>query len=283
MKQELKQKINITEIAEEIKKEGSLEMYWDYNDKLSDEQVIKIITDEDGLYEVQDEIYDNNIDYIYEIVADRITSYCEENDLELTEEEQEDLKQLCEENFDFNINGLLRNSETRMRLTLNNNYDIVSFNEYRKGDFFKNIKKDFVVKEFMRVFKGKYNKADFEEELNNVFDYGNFTFYFKVSGEEILKLREQILKGFIELREGLSFGLFDNFNGSGSLMEMELTKSIKLNLKDWRFMNDREEILNGIENKYTDVGYWKVSINGDSEGYGLDEVYGLSGESWKEW
>ena len=123
----------------------------------------------------------------------------------------------------------------------------------------------------------------FRSKLNNVFNYGNFTFYFKVSGDNILALREQVLNGFIELNKDCSFGLFDNFNGGGSLMEMELKGDIKLNLKDWRLKNKKEEILNKLNEKYSDVGYWNVSIESDEKSYGIQEVYGLTGDCWEEW
>jgi len=275
-------KPNITELADRIEKEGNLIMYWDYNDKLTDEQIIKIITEEEGLNDIENEIYENNLDYNSEIITDRINEFLEENNLSLTEEEKEELRYECESRFNWDIKGLLKNSESKIRITLQNNYDMICFDEYRQGDFLKNIKKDFVVKEFMRVFKNKYDKKEFEEELNNVFNYGNFTFYFKVSGDNILTLREQVLNGFIELNKECGFGLFDNFNGGGSLMEMELKEDIKLCLKDWRLKNKKEEILNKLNEKYSDVGYWNVSIESDDEGYGIQQVYGLTGESWKE-
>jgi len=282
IQKQIQKPIDINKIADEIEKQKDLTFYWDYNDKLTDEQIIKIIIEEEGLDEVENEIYDNNMDYIFENVEESIKEYSEENNLNLTEEEQEELRYECESRFDFNFKGLLKNSSSNIRVTLENNYDIISFENYRQGDFLKNIKKDYVVKEFLRVFKKKYDKKELEEELNNVFDYGNFTFYFNISGENILNLREQVLKGFIELKKGCYFGLFDSGNGGGSLMDMKLKENIKLYLKDWRLKNKKDEILNKLNEKYSGIGYWEVNIQADEIiHYGIEEVYGLG--SWGEY
>lgn len=269
------QKIDINKIADEIENTGALEMYWDYNDRLTDEQMIKIIKEEEGLNDVFNELYDYNIDYMFEVVNNAIKEYSEENNLDLTEEEQEEVRYECESRFDLNIKGLLRNSEIKLRVNLESNEDIIYFGSD------KDVKDSETIKEFKRVFRRKYKKEDWERELNNVFDYGHFTFYFKVRGEDILRLREQVLNGFITLRKGLFFGLFDSWNGGGSLLEMSLLNDITLNLNDWRIKNNKEGILKSLEGE--DSKYWNVSIKADSQGYGIDNVYGLSGEGWLEW
>ena len=103
IQKQIQKPIDINKIADEIEKQKDLTFYWDYNDKLTDEQIIKIIIEEEGLDEVENEIYDNNMDYIFENVEESIKEYSEENNLNLTEEEQEELRYECESRFDFNF------------------------------------------------------------------------------------------------------------------------------------------------------------------------------------
>ncbi len=272
MKQQLKH--DISKIAQELSDEGMLEIYWDYRDKLSDEQIIKILTKEDGLLEIENELYEDNIEYQYEIIMEAINRKIKEDGLDLTDEEVEDLRLECESIFDFDITWLIKNSDINIRVTLESNNDTIYFGVG------KDVRDNETIKEFKKRFRGKYKKEDLDKEINNVFNYGEFTFYFNVSGEDILTLKEQIEEGYIELRGGLFFGLFDSYNGSGSVLEMELTSPIKLNLKDWRMKNTKEAILQKLDGK--DSKYWNVSIKADNlNKYGIEETYGMGG--WQEW
>lgn len=267
MKQIQEQKHNLIEIANRLEKSNDLIIYWDYNDKLSEEQIIKIITEEEGLNEVENELYEYNIDYVAEIISDRI----KELNLDLTEEEQEDLRLECESGFNFNIEGLIKNSQINLRLELLTNEDMIYYENWKHTD---------TIKFFKERFKGHYKVKDLEKEFNELTnDYALICFYFRVKGLDILDLREQILKGYISLRKGLEFGLFNSYIGGGSVLEIPLLKEITLNLKDWRFKNINEEVLNAIENK--DKGYYKAVIKADNiSKYGIQETYGLS--SWQE-
>ncbi len=266
----MKKIVNVSKIAEELSKGGQLETYWDYRDKLSDEQCINIINEEDGLSEVENEVFDND-GYTYETITDAIDKKIEEDNLELTDEEKEELRYACEERFEYNFNGLIKNSEINIRVQLETNENMIDINDIKNSD---------TLKAFKKVFKGKYKKEDLDNEIANAFNYAKFAFYFKVKGEDILKLREQVLKGYIELRKGLQFGLFDNCNGGGSLLEMELLKNIKLSLKDWRFNNINEEIVGKLDG-VSDMGYYSVNILSDEiSSYGIQETYGLCG--WQE-
>ncbi len=267
--------MNITKIADKIEKGYNLMMYWDYNDKLTDEQVIKIIKEEDGLNDIENELYDYNFDYISEMITDRIKEYLDENHLILNEEEQDSLRLECENRFDFNIKGLLKNSETKIRITLLSNEDLIYYKDWEYTD---------TIKEFKKRFKGCFKVKDLKAEFDNLMnDYALITFFFKVKGEDILRLREQIQKGEITLRKGLDFGLFNSWIGGGSVLEIPLLKNITLNLKDWRFKNKKEEIIENLK-KHTDYGYYSVEIVADElSSYGIQQVYMLSGEGWKEY
>lgn len=257
--------IDIQKIADDLEVKGELQMYWDYRDTLSEEQIIKILTEEEGLINVEMDIWENNSDFVGERVRN-----LDLKELGLTEEQEEELIQECESRFNLNIDGLIKNSQINIRVELLSNEDMICFvdNQYKGSE---------TIKEFKRVFRSKYKKEDLNKEINNAGDYALFCFYFRVRGLDILKLREQILKGFITLRKGLQFGFFNSWVGSGSVLEIELLKEIKLNLKDWRIKNNKEAIIKGL--KEGTKSYYGVSIKSDNlNKYGLQTTYGLS--SW---
>ncbi len=265
-------KHSITKIADELESEGSLEMYWDYNDSLSEEQVLKVIIEEDGLNEVENELYESNIEYISERVTDSIKQYCKEHDIELDEEDADELRLECEGRFDSNMKGLLNNSQANIRVALLSNEDMIPTEDTKHSE---------TVEHFRKRFRNKFKMGDLKKEvLNCTSNYALITFYFRISGEDILKLREEILKGFIILRKGLFFGLFNSYEGSGSTLEMELLHSITLNLKDWRVKDVKEEVIQRLLGNNSK--YYGVSVKGDSiSKYGIQQTYGLS--RWQEW
>ena len=58
------------------------EVYWDYRDELSDRDIAKIIEDEDGLSDIEEKIWEMNIDYIGELERQCITNVAEEFDFD---------------------------------------------------------------------------------------------------------------------------------------------------------------------------------------------------------
>src|SRR3990167_7688917 len=96
-----KMKHNIVKLAEDIKSEYRLETYWDYRDEMTKEQVMKIIIEEDGLMDVNNEIWEQNIDCNCEVVLDAVKDYLRKNDIELDKDEREELIQECEDRFNF--------------------------------------------------------------------------------------------------------------------------------------------------------------------------------------
>jgi len=270
-----KQKINITKIAEEIEKEKSLEIYWDYRDRLSDEQIIKIIKEDDGLNEIENELYDFNLDYICDEIRGYIIEYTEENNINLTDEEDEELKYELEGRYNFNINDILKNSSCNIRLELLSNEDMINLDDCKNSE---------TIKYFKNRFKGKYKVKDLKEEILDMCgsEYALITFFFKVSGENILRLRKDYLSGKITLRKGLNFGLFNSYSGCGSMLEIPLLKNIILNVKDWRVKDIKGEIINKFNGE--DSEYYSVGLYSDElKSYGIQQTYGLVGECWKEY
>lgn len=264
-------KHDIQKIADEIEANGYLEMYCDYNDKLSEEQIMKIILEEDGLDDIQMELWDWNIDYISDTVREAIQRYCKEKEIELDDEEQDDLRMECESRFKFDIDGLLKNSSADIRVQLNTNEDMIRTEEGMHNE---------TVQMFRKRFKGKFRIKDLQKEIDNcTCDYANFNFYFKILGKDILELRKQVKEGYILLRKGLFFGLFDNVNGSGSVLEILLLGDVKLCLKDWRIRDNKEEVMRRLVGETSN--YYNASIIGDSKKYGIQQTYGLA--RWQEW
>src|SRR3990167_6493836 len=162
-------KHNINKIADEIESEGSLEMYWNYSDMLSEEQIVKIIEEEGGLNDAEN-------------VMDVTKQYCKENNIELSDEEFEELRDECEGRFKFDFNGLIKNSHANIRVQLNTNEDMIDTQQGEENE---------TIRMFRKRFKGKFRIKDLKREVANCPGYSNFNFYFKVSGEDILKMREQ--------------------------------------------------------------------------------------------
>lgn len=269
MEQQIIKPIEINKIADELEKSGNLEMYWDYRDSLTEEQLIKIITDEDYLWEVENELQDYNSSYIYETINSLIDNYETDKNITLNEEEREDLKCECESRFDYNINQLIKQSNINIRVELLSNEDMIYYQDWKKTD---------TIKYFKERFKGCFKVKDLEKEFNELpNDYALITFYFNVKGLDILTLRGQVLNGKITLRKGLEFGLFNSWVGGGSVLEIPLLKEITLNLDDWRMKDNKEKVIKVLKEGIKE-SYYRASIKADNiSKYSISEVYGLGG------
>lgn len=243
-----------------------LETYYDYDDKLQEEQIIKIITEEDGLLDVENEIFEDGIEYgveqefqtIYNIIKEDLTPE------EYTDEDlKEELAEVLESNWNYNINGLLKNSSAYLRADLNTNYEFMEMDSFKKTEYYKEIKK---------VFKGAFSIKDLDQEINSFIgsNCGLFTIFFNVSGNNILNLRKDFLKGKINLSSGLGCGFFNSWLGCCGYLELELKKPITLDLKNWT---------TNPKNKT----YYNVSVVLDSKKYGIQETCGLVSGAWKEY
>ena len=155
--------MNINKIANEIEKDKLLKSYWDYQDRLTDEQIIKIIIEEDGLNDIENELYDYNIDYISNEIREYIKEYFEENDLNFDEfEETEDYEELrmdLEGRYNFDIKDLINNSQSNIRVTLQSNEDMIYYKDWEYTE---------TIKEFKRVFKSCFKAISYHLQFMNV-------------------------------------------------------------------------------------------------------------------
>lgn len=274
MKQQIQTEVNLNKIVDEIEETGILEIYFDYDDRLSDEQINRLIKEEDYLNDLENEIYINSLDYIADEIYNQLKDYEYENKVFLTDEQKDEIRYLCEERIKMDINQLIKNSSVNIRLELLTNEDMIYYENWEHND---------TIKEFRRRFKGCFKLDDLKKEFNELpNDYALITFYFKVEGLDILEFRKQVLSGYLNLRKGVNFGLFNGWVGGGSVLEMQLIRDVVINLNDWRIKNIKEEVidkLKGNEKSYYSVGVYVDNV----KKYSIQETYGLSGEGWVEW
>lgn len=240
------------------KRKNELNIYWDYNDKLTEEQVYNILMKEDGLNDIEMSLYDCNTDYMNNLVYEIL-----EQELNEQEKTDENLKEFLRDelysNFNLNIEDLLKYSSIRLRFTLLTNEDFIYIPEGLKNN---------TIKRFMKTFKGCYDKKQLEKEFINMMgsDYAHIVFYCVVKGKSILNLKEQIKNGKVTLNK-CNFGLFNYHVGAGSVLECEIKKPITLNLKDW------------CDSKNS---YYTIRIEPDFKQYGIQQTYNLTSSAWIE-
>lgn len=101
----------------------------------------------------------------------------------------------------------------------------------------------------------------FEEIENSTSRPTSVVFLARMKLGEILKVKEgDLLK--LNKKEVVS-GLFESMNGSGSILGIIPDKDIEINMKQSK------------EN-----GLFEIEVDGQGDGYGVDQVYGLSGGAW---
>ena len=246
------------EISKELRKEcieyleaNKMEMYFDYRDELSVEQAQKIINGE--LFEVQDEIWENSLDYICNMEFEQIKNMKNEID-GLDEIEDSELREefLDYLGVDTNMKQLLNNTTVRMRIVLHSNYEgfLALEREGMKNDY---------IKQIYKLLKNNVNQKSFEDEVLNSMMYTQFIFYGNVNLGDIYEYNFKDWKK-ITIQPNCMCGLFDTWNGSGSILEVKLNKPITIKRQHG-------------ETKYDDVS---ILID-EANKYSVEEVYGLCG------
>lgn len=246
------------EISEDLKKKcikylenNKMEMYIDYRDELSVEQAQKII---DGKwFDVQDEILENNMDYMYDMEIEQMKNMKNEID-GLDEFENYELREefLDYLGVDMNMKQLLNNTTVRMRIVLHSNFEGFSAME---GEGMKN---DYV-KQIYRLLTNHIDRKSFKQEVLNSMCYTQFIFYGNVNLGDIYEYNFKDWKK-ITIKPDCMCGLFDTFNGSGSTLEVKLNKPIT------------------IKRQYGETEYDSISILVDEANkYSVEQTYGLCG------
>jgi hypothetical protein len=223
--------------------ENQPEIYWDYRDQLSKEQILKILHSSDGLLVIEEDIWENNIDYIFELENQTIEEVHRRFDEKV--EPYIDLIRDLDDWWDsirqniyvsWNTEQLIRNTpDLLVLIKVYSNYDCV--NSWNKIDEPENY-----LSEVWQRVKFACNKEDYLREFVNTYSAELLCFVGKMSIEEIL----QNLKGDnttkIFIPKGTQYGFFGDTYGSGSMFESETKEDFVLDkineYDDWGIVLD---------------------------------------------
>lgn len=256
---------------------------WDYREELSTEQIKKILKSDDGLFDLENDIEEMNLDYrwdcekyfiennLYEEFKEELTKAClKENPEESEEWIEEKIKDFLNDEyrghilFDINIKQLVdRTGEIICLIPLYSNYDCTnSFDTLETSDYLKQI--------YHRV-KTAVKKKDFIwEHINGAYGGCLFCFVFRCELSTLMKLKEGLKTAKrVFIPKGTQFGFFSSFQGSGSPFEKITYRNMYLNVKEYGSFKTTE----GIK-EYMLPDYDHLDIIADCEQhYSIKDVY----------
>jgi hypothetical protein len=245
-----------------------------YDDKYSKEQIITMLESEEGLNDVENEIFENCIDWIgenedyflknnvYEEFEDELTKvFLKANPKEDEHWIEAEIKDFLVDNFrDYtnvylNMDQLIRNTgKINCLIKVYSNYDCTnSFDTMESSEYLSQV--------YDRV-KAGVKKEDFIwEHQNGAYGGCLFCFAFNTDLKTLLNYKAAMKTAKkIKIPKGTQFGFFSDFQGSGSCFE-------KLTYKDF-YLNIQEEGKNYCK-------YDSANIVADCEqSYTMDQVYG---------
>ena len=284
MKQQLSEPL-LNKIKETIQESKSPALEWDHDDGLTDNQINKILVLPNGMSEVEDEIIENNLDYIYflqnehvrRIIRDSLTPICDELGWIEDEVTDEDIDNLIDEyefrydcfEIESNIAQLISNSRPKVVLQLKLYHEHQDF-QWRSTVEYGDVKE---VLKFFNINPRKIHKTfpnlsyrngkefllskDLKELWDNACYGGQYVIPIDLDLEDYSKNRDHYHTGII-LHKGSKIWMHDYFNGSGSI-DIPLQKDLTI-----------------LKSKLN----YDFGDDGQTAGYGLNEVYGLSREAW---
>jgi len=207
------------EIIEYIEK-NQPEVYWDYRDSISKDDIEKILNSKDGFWEWQDSLYEMNLEYIFQLETDFADHVMSEFDLNM---DTSDFMELFQEYICVNLNTdrLINNTpDLTVLIPVYSNYDCAnSFTPFEPEEYTWEVWK--------RVKKGVLKKDFLSEFHNGAYGGSLFCFVFKTDLRNLIDLK-QGFKESITIPKGTQFGFFSSFQGSGSIFEHRTTKNMTL-------------------------------------------------------
>ena len=297
MQSRLKEIINKTQYPNE---DGGIEMYLDYRDTLSKENLYDIMI-ADNPRETFDELISNcTLDgslYYEDELEREIKKNLTEDEKDFFEENFDEIWEWVKENYYFYYDAEHYNETVKVNIMLdtgNANSDFTRDNILNYCNYYSNSGRDLKDSSILwlarqqkkagllvKAIKGKQTDDKFVnsciQELENLPSHmATLTFlvnmklfdYFDLreameSEKELNKsyiLEERKGTGTITISKDTMCGLFDVWSGGGSILEIELDKDVVLPIKC----------------------IWKAEIEtGKSQyGYSVDSVYGLVGSAW---
>lgn len=207
-------------------------IYWDYNDSLSEDQINTILTKKDGIIDVENEIWEMNIDYICDLERETIkNALCQfENELRdklyTDYEEYTDVVDIAYDDFmddlrdyvevDFDFDQLIKNTGDQVFF-----YDTGIY----IGDYTCSMKerlKD--VKQGLKIkLKDKEDDNKLEQMILDAGYGGRLVIYFNKSISYFTYISKEL--NTIEFSD-ITIAIIDNSNGSGA--DTYLGTSLKL-------------------------------------------------------
>lgn len=221
-----------------------LELDFDYRDEFSIDQLKTILGSEDGLNQVEDEIYTNSLDWIFDSEKYFITeTLFEEFEDELLKQkcfkEYEDyaieqvIKDYLIDNYRENVNSYLKFDQlfnnTRdlfVLLKVYSNYDCTnSFDTLETSEYLSQV--------YSRIKSG-VKKEDFVwEHINGAYGGSLFCFAFKTDIKTLINYKRLIKESkTITIPKGTQFGFFSSFQGSGSPFEKTTYRTMTINIQE---------------------------------------------------
>lgn len=251
-----------TELMNNLKNENNyMCSYVDYNDEMSDEMICNYI---EGNTDIDDyDLFNYDIDAFEE---EFINKYKYNENVLFDENLLDEMREYIRDNWNYDeyYKDLLKRSSMNVRVVFKSDDDIHFFNT--QDLYLEDIlKKDEYIQKFNSIFKGTYEKESLEKEVRNLLhDYSNFTFMLELTGEGIERFRKDLEEGYLILPRGTKFGLHNSWIGSGSLLDMELLKEVKISkdLIEW---------------------YSENSNSKRKGGYSIREVHGMVQEWYVEY
>lgn len=218
-----------------------IKIEWNFDEKLSEKQILSVLDSDEGLLDIENDLYEMNIVYIYNLEYELCKSVIEEFELDIEPDE------LREEFIDYihsdiNIEGLLNNTpDLTILAKVHSNYDCTTSMQTLKdedylGSVYKRVKKAVTEQEYLNEFYNSYTASI-------------FCFAWKMPIEEYLELKNSFNKSII-IPENTQYGFFSSFNGSGSTFEARTIKPITLPKID-ATEYDCIDLIADIEQSYT--------------------------------
>ena len=200
-------------------------VYWDRNDELSKEQICKIFESEDGINDVENEIYDYNLEHICELELEmksdvlthfksRIISELGSNKEDDEDEEpdwEEEFKDFCNDyiSVDVDVEALMPGSQTFFYDTCQEFRDPHPCDLREQYNDLRRIKKTLGIK-----------TSDFDEKIKELLQNANYggrlVIYFQAGILELLNsLKSTPPNNFIKFSGEVVIAIIDTCGGSG--------------------------------------------------------------------
>ena len=187
------------EIADFIMKQRP-EFFWDYRDELLDEQISKIVSEENGMDDVRIELWENNLEYICELEDILISDVIKKFSLDEKYLDDE-FSAFCQDyiSIDINLDGLIYNTQSQVFF-----YDLDT--EITGED----IERDLAVVKKRIGLQSSEEDGIIREMLQDAYYGGNLVAYFMADIMSLIKPEDSGIRF-----QQVNLAIVDHCNGSG--------------------------------------------------------------------